>query len=57
MNWFVWVKELETIKDGDDHIVLCHYPIAHWRSADYGYVHLYGHRQIKEIRGASDFLY
>ena len=41
MNWFVWVKELETIKDGDNHIVLCHYPIAH--CADYGYVHLYGH--------------
>lgn len=40
---FVWVKELETIKDGDTNIVLCHYPIAHWRNADYGYVHLYGH--------------
>ena len=32
-----------TIKDGDNHVVLCHYPIAHWRNADYGYIHLYGH--------------
>lgn len=40
---FVWVKEMETIKDGDNHVVLCHYPIAHWRNADYGYIHLYGH--------------
>lgn len=40
---FVWVKEMETIKDGENHVVLCHYPIAHWRNADYGYIHLYGH--------------
>ncbi len=40
---FVWVRSLETIKDNDEHVVLCHYPIAHWRSADYGYIHLYGH--------------
>ena len=24
-------------------VVLCHYPIAHWINADYGYIHLYGH--------------
>ena len=40
---FVWVKEMETVKDGENHVVLCHYPIAHWRNADYGYIHLYGH--------------
>ena len=40
---FVWVKKMETIKDNDNHIVLCHYPLAHCRSADYGYIHLYGH--------------
>ena len=34
---------METVKDDDDHVVLCHYPIAHWKKADYGYVHLYGH--------------
>ena len=40
---FVWIKDYEEIKDGDKHIVLCHYPIAHWRNADYGTIHLYGH--------------
>jgi hypothetical protein len=23
--------------------VLCHYPIAHWKNADCGTIHLYGH--------------
>lgn len=40
---FVWVKDYAEIKDEDKHIVLCHYPIAHWRNADYGTIHLYGH--------------
>ena len=40
---FVWVKDYAEIKDGDKHIVLCHYPIAHWHNADYGTIHLYGH--------------
>ena len=40
---FVWVKEMEIVRDGENHVVLCHYPIAHWRNADYGYIHLYGH--------------
>ena len=43
---FVWVKELKTIKDRDNYVVLCHYPIAHWEGADYGYIHLYGHVHI-----------
>ena len=40
---FIWVKDYAEIKDEDKHIVLCHYPIAHWRNADYGTIHLYGH--------------
>lgn len=40
---FVWVKDYAEIKDNDKNIVLCHYPIAHWRNADYGTIHLYGH--------------
>ncbi len=40
---FIWVKDMETIKDGEKHVVLCHYPIAHWKNADKGYIHLYGH--------------
>lgn len=40
---FVWVKDYAEIKDNGRHVVLCHYPIAHWRNADYGTIHLYGH--------------
>ena len=42
-KYFVCVKDYAEIKDNDRNIVLCHYPIAHWRNADYGYIHLYGH--------------
>lgn len=40
---FEWCKEYDEIKDEGDKVVLCHYPIAHWKNADYGTVHLYGH--------------
>ena len=42
-NKFIWVKEYAVIKDNGNHIVLFHYPIAHWQNADYGNIHLYGH--------------
>ena len=50
---FVWIKDMETVKDGSNHVVLCHYPLAHWRNADYGYIHLYGH--IHEGRDAEPY--
>lgn len=40
---FEWVKDYAEIKDNDKNLVLCHYPIAHWKNADYGTIHLYGH--------------
>ena len=40
---FVWAKDYAEIKDNGKNVVLCHYPIAHWRNADYGTIHLYGH--------------
>ena len=56
---FIWVKDYAEIKDEDKNIVLCHYPIAHWRNADYGTIHLYGHihsardsRPFKEYKQA-----
>ena len=42
-RYFIWIKEIETVNDGDKHVVLSHYPIAHWKNQDRGYVHLYGH--------------
>ena len=40
---FVWIKDYEEIKDGDKHIVLCHYPIPCYKNHFYGWYHLYGH--------------
>lgn len=40
---FVWIKDYAEIKDNGRHVVLLHYPISHWRGADYGTIHLYGH--------------
>lgn len=54
---FVWVKDYEIVKDGNDHVVLCHYPLAVWRSSDYGYVHLYGHiHKGRDTRPIQEFL-
>ena len=40
---FVSVRYYDVVRDGKNQVVLCHYPIAHWINADYGYIHLYGH--------------
>ena len=40
---FVTVEPLKEVKDNHRHVILCHYPIAHWRNADHGTYHLYGH--------------
>lgn len=40
---FEWVKDYAEIKDDGEKLVLCHYPIAHWKNADYGIILLYGH--------------
>lgn len=42
-KYFVSIDSYSEIKDEGRHVVLCHYPIAHWRNADYGTIHLYGH--------------
>ena len=43
LNEFEWVKDYAEIKDGGENLVLFHYPIAHWKNADYGSILLYGH--------------
>ena len=41
---FEWVKEYAEIKDGDNHIILCHYPIPFFKNHTRdGYYHFYGH--------------
>ena len=53
---FEYVKEYDEIKDNGRHVVLCHYPIAHWRNADYGTIHLYGHiHQARDNRPFEEY--
>lgn len=55
-KYFTWVKDYAEIKDGKEHLVLCHYPIAHWKDADYGYIHLYGHiHKGKDLNTFSEY--
>lgn len=39
----VWIKDYARIKDGDNTVVLFHYPIAVWDMQHHGAIHLYGH--------------
>lgn len=41
--YFVDVADYKEIKDGDRHIVLCHYPMPVYKNMYYGWYHLYGH--------------
>lgn len=40
---FVDVADYREIKDGDQHIVLCHYPMPAFKNMYYGWLHFYGH--------------
>ena len=40
---FIWVRDLDTIRIGQDRIVLCHYPLRSWSSKSHGTYHLHGH--------------
>lgn len=57
-QYFEWCKPYEEIFDNDNsgngtRVILCHYPITHWHSADKGSVHLYGH--IHSLRDSHPF--
>lgn len=40
---FVWVKDYAKITDGNDKVILFHFPIAVWDCQHHGAYHLYGH--------------
>ena len=40
---YIWVQDYAEIVEGETSLVLCHYPIAHWKNSKRGTVHLYGH--------------
>ena len=43
-KYFVWVKD-KSANGEEHHVVLSHFPIAHWQGQDHNppYIHLYGH--------------
>lgn len=42
-KFFRDVKDYKEIKDGEQNIVLCHYPLPFFKNMYYGWMHLYGH--------------
>lgn len=40
---------LTEIKDGDDYVVLCHYPIEDWDCKHHGAMHVHGHIHGRDI--------
>lgn len=42
-KYFVEVADYKEIRDGDQHLVLCHYPMPVFKNMYYGWMHLYGH--------------
>ena len=54
---FEWIENYAEIDDKSNKIILCHYPIAHWKNADYGTIHLYGHiHQSRDSRPFEEYV-
>lgn len=53
LNSFDEVYNYLEIVDSEKNIILSHYPIAHWKNADYGSIHIYGH--IHQSRDSRPF--
>lgn len=45
-RYFVDVADYKEIKDGDQYLVLSHYPIVAFKNMYYGWMHLYGHVHV-----------
>ena len=43
MSYFESVDKLTHVTDGENQIVLCHYPLAEWYKSRHGTWHIYGH--------------
>jgi calcineurin-like phosphoesterase family protein len=41
--YFQSVQQMTVVKDGQEQIVLCHYPIAEWSGYFRGWYHIHGH--------------
>lgn len=42
-KYFVWAKDLASIRIGDQRIILCHYSMRVWNRSHHGAYQLYGH--------------
>lgn len=42
-KYFESVERLQHIKDGNNNVILCHFPIAEWNAMKRGAFHIYGH--------------
>ncbi len=42
-SYFEGIEKMLEIKDGENKIVLCHYPLTEWNGYYYGSWHIYGH--------------
>jgi len=40
---FIWIRDLDYLKVGDQAIMLCHYPMRSWKKMESGAWHLFGH--------------
>lgn len=40
---FVEIRDILSISDGNQRLILCHYPMAEWNGYFRGVIHLYGH--------------
>ncbi|GFI11454.1 hypothetical protein IMSAGC007_03931 [Lachnospiraceae bacterium] len=43
MSYFETVDQRLLVSDKDEHVCLCHYPMASWQGLSKGYWHIYGH--------------
>ena len=43
---FESIDQILMIKDGNQNVVLCHYPLAEWDMERYGTIHIYGHIHV-----------
>jgi calcineurin-like phosphoesterase family protein len=47
MTFFESVEKMQYVIDGDNRIILCHYPICEWNGFHNGVWHIYGHIHCK----------
>lgn len=55
LDYFKTVDKMRFIKDGNEEVVLCHYPMLKWFGSRDGHYHIHGHNHTR-IDESSDIL-